>query len=475
MASAETDPRPGFPADIGRILLVDDNAELRRGLRRMLERAGHAVTTASSGREAAELVGSRHFDVVLSDVRMPDMDGIELLRVVHEQDADLPVVLVSGEPDLDSALKAVEYGALEYLSKPIETQKLRASIERALVLRRRRMEEKVALEARSGRRLLEGRPFLASDDLRDKLLGGRYRIGKLIGSGGMGAVYEAVREDTRAEVAIKVLHPAHAADTDTLRRFKREAQAVAAIAHPNIVRVFDFSMAPGEPAYIVMERLRGATLGDAIRRARRFTVEEVAQLASQVLDALEATHTAGVVHRDLKPDNVFLCASPELGDMVKLLDFGVAKLMDVAREDKLTQTGMVMGTPAYMAPEQARGLSVDARSDLYAVGCLMFEALTLQPPFAAENYNALMYEIQQSAPPPLKAFRPDVSAPFSAILAKAMSRELEARFQTAAAMAEVLVPFAAGRTESAVRLTRAEGPGVAAPAVPEGRGAKTAR
>jgi serine/threonine protein kinase/CheY-like chemotaxis protein len=423
---------------------VDDNDELRRGFRRMLRAGGHEVVEAANGCEATELVASSRFDAVLSDVRMPDMDGIELLRRLHETDPDLPVLLISGDPDLRSALKAVEYGALEYLTKPINGDQVKASVARAVELRRQRLQAKLALSAHSGARVRA-----PTEDLVGTLLAGRYRVGARLGSGGMGSVHEAVREDLgNMPVAIKVLHPTLATDLDVLRRFEREAHTVASLDHPNIVRIVDFHMVPDEPALLVMERLHGFSVADALTMGQKFEVEEVAFITLQVLAALEAAHGANVVHRDLKPDNIFLISLPGTPNVVKILDFGVAKLVDGPRNDKLTQTGMVMGTPAYMAPEQARGVTVDARCDLYAVGCLMYEALTGRPPFAAENYNALIYEIQLGTPPKLLDYRPEVDAAFVRLIEKAMARDPEARFQTARSMADAvsdwLAPSAAG-------------------------------
>jgi CheY-like chemotaxis protein len=445
MAAAEPKPlSQSAPRVGGRVLVVDDNDELRRGFRRMLRAGGHEVVEAANGREATELVASSRFDAVLSDVRMPDMDGIELLRRLHETDPDLPVLLISGDPDLRSALKAVEYGALEYLTKPINGDQVKASVARAVELRRQRLQAKLALSAHSGARVRA-----PSEDLVGTLLAGRYRVGARLGSGGMGSVHEAVREDLgNMPVAIKVLHPTLATDLDVLRRFEREAHTVASLDHPNIVRIVDFHMVPDEPALLVMERLHGFSVADALTMGQKFEVEEVAFITLQVLAALEAAHGANVVHRDLKPDNIFLISLPGTPNVVKILDFGVAKLVDGPRNDKLTQTGMVMGTPAYMAPEQARGVTVDARCDLYAVGCLMYEALTGRPPFVAENYNALIYEIQLGTPPKLLDYRPEVDAAFVRLIEKAMARDPEARFQTARSMADAvsdwLAPTAAG-------------------------------
>jgi CheY-like chemotaxis protein len=417
------------------LLLVDDNEALRRSLRRALTAEGHEVVEASNGREAVQRAKEEDFDLILSDVRMPDMDGVELLRSIHERDADLPVLLITGDPELGTAMKAVEYGALEYLTKPVDLEKLKASTLRALALRKQRLLAKRALEAQSTGRRTVSSQMAKVEGFTGALLGGRYRVGNLIGVGGMGSVYEAEREDlAQMRVAIKILHPSVGARADLVMRFRREAETVATIDHPNIVRILDFQTPRDEPAFLVMERLHGEPLGEAIGRDGRFSAERAAFVASQVLSALAAAHGSNVVHRDLKPDNVFLTTMSGLRDIVKLLDFGVAKLMNARVNEKLTQTGSVLGTPAYMAPEQARGASVDHRSDLYAVGCMLYEALTGEPPFSAPNYNALLFEIQKGVPTPLEVRRPDLDPAFAALVARAMAKNPAERFQTADAM-----------------------------------------
>jgi CheY-like chemotaxis protein len=475
-AEQDEDPARGHGGGSGgRVLFVDDSDEVRKSFRRMLVAAGYSVREASNGIEATALVGTEELDLVISDVHMPDMDGVELLKRVHETDPDLPVLLLSGDPDLQSAMRAVEYGAVEYLEKPVELEKFQASVRRALDVRRQRLEAREAVALRSGRQ-----PQPATMDtnaLEGALLAGRYRVGALLGSGGMGSVYEGTREDLGGmPVALKVLHPGISQDVDVLRRFRREAHVVGAINHPNIVRILDFQMPTDEPAFIVMERLEGASLGDAIRRARQFSVEDIAWIAVQVLAGLAAAHGANVIHRDLKPDNVFLTALPEVADVVKLLDFGVAKLTESPWDERLTQTGVVMGTPAYMAPEQARGESADARSDLYAVGCLIFEALTGRPPFVASNYNAVMFQINQSTPPSLDELRPDLDPQFCAVVKRSMEKDLDARFQTARIFAEALAPWVAHapasgerRTESSPAVNSTIRPPVAARPTPNRR------
>jgi CheY-like chemotaxis protein len=427
----------------GRVLLVDDNDALRRLFGRSLSRAGYTIVEVANGEEAMTLVPEGEFDVVVSDVRMPDMDGVELLMAIHERDPDLPVLLISGAPDLDTAMKAVKFGAFEYLAKPVPLAGLETSVARAIELRRSRVQAKEALDARSGARRMAAQTVVPAESYTGALLGGKYRVGALIGSGGMGAVYEAEREDLgNMKVAVKVMQSIARNREDLFARFRREAETVAAIDHPTIVRVLDFQSPPGQPPFLVMERLHGVPLGVAIASQGQFSVQRTAFVASQVVSALSAAHAANIVHRDLKPDNVFLTAVSGVEDIVKLLDFGVAKMLGVAGDTKLTQTGTVMGTPAYMSPEQARGAEADPRSDLYAVGCLMYEALTGRAPFSGDNYNAIVFAVQQSTPAPLLARCPDLDPAFAAVVEKAMAREVWARFQRADEMAAALTAWA---------------------------------
>jgi serine/threonine-protein kinase len=274
------------------------------------------------------------------------------------------------------------------------------------------------------------------------LVGGRYRLGRSLGQGGMGEVYEAVQENLGKRVAVKLLHAQLAHNAGLLARFKREAEAAARLGHANIVEVFDFGVDADGTPFLVMELLAGESLGRTLASQGRLSQARVAFIAAQVLAALAAAHASGFVHRDLKPDNIFLTSVSGVNDIVKLLDFGIAKLTDESTDAKLTNTGAVLGTPQYMSPEQARGRSIDARSDLYAMGVVMYEALTGRVPFTAENYNAILFAILEDDPTPLASMRPDLEPAFVEIVQRAMARKPESRFSDAAAMRTALLPFA---------------------------------
>ena len=429
--------------DGGCVLLTDDEEALRRALGRQLRSKGHAVVEAGTGKQAIAVLDEVAVDVIVCDINMPEMDGMTLLRLVRERDSDMPVVLLTGSPDISTAVKAVGYGAFEYLTKPGDLPRLAECVARAIAQRRASTKRRRLLE--SAQALSERRVRLATGPVvAGALVADRYRIGKQLGFGGMGTVYEAHREDLGdMPVAVKVLHPRLADRPDQLRRFRREAEVVATINHPNIVKLIDFVSTDEGPHCLVMELLEGGTLASAIAHELEFSEQRVAFIAAQVLAALGAAHAASVLHRDLKPDNVFLTNIAGMSDVVKLLDFGVAKLLADARDTKLTETGIILGTPAYMAPEYARGEPASAAGDIYALGCVMYEALTRKQPFAAANYNALLFAIQENEPRPLREIRPDVSAEFAAIIARAMSKEPPLRFSSARAMADALKPWSA--------------------------------
>ena len=260
----------------------------------------------------------------------------------------------------------------------------------------------------------------------------KYRIVRLLGEGAMGAVYEAENTRIRRRVAIKLLHPQLAQKADTLRRFEREAQAAGRIGSQHIVEVLDFGELADGAHFMVLEYLDGTTLDQRIRSRGRLTPEEATPIVCQLLEGLGAAHKAEIIHRDLKPANIYLCPRSSGVDFVKILDFGVSKFNVLNDEMSMTSTGAVLGTPYYMSPEQAKGSrQIDPRSDLYAVGVILYECITGQVPFSAETFNELIFRIVLESPPPVESFVPNLDPAFTAIIHKAMAREPGARFQTA--------------------------------------------
>ena len=277
-----------------------------------------------------------------------------------------------------------------------------------------------------------------------QVYGEKYRIVRLLGQGSMGAVYEGENVRIRRKVAIKTLHQGMAEKGDTLQRFEREAQAAGRIGSRHICEVLDMGDLPDGSRYMVMEHLDGVTLQQHIRSMGRLKPLEVSPILQQLLDGLGAAHAAGIIHRDLKPANVFLVRQPGKPDFVKILDFGVSKFSVLSDEMSMTRTGAVLGTPYYMSPEQAKGSrGTDARSDLYAVGVILYECITGQVPFSAETFNELLFRIVLESPPPAESFVPDLPPELAAIIRKSMAREPADRFQTAEEFKQALADWSA--------------------------------
>jgi eukaryotic-like serine/threonine-protein kinase len=287
-----------------------------------------------------------------------------------------------------------------------------------------------------------------------RLLGGRYELDGVVGRGGMAEVYRA--RDIRLDriVAIKTLRADLARDQIFQARFRREAQSAASLNHPSIVAVYDTGedMATGVPVpYIVMEFVDGRTVRDLLQDGHRLLPERSLEIIDGVLRALDYSHQAGIVHRDIKPGNVMVTRN---GD-VKVMDFGIARAMSDAQAT-MTQTAQVIGTAQYLSPEQARGERVDSRSDLYSTGCLLYELLTGRPPFTGDSPVAIAYQHVRENPVPPSRVDPDVPAWADAIVLKAMAKSPADRYQTAADMRADLQRAASGLPVAAAPPTRVD-------------------
>src|SRR6266498_801385 len=269
-----------------------------------------------------------------------------------------------------------------------------------------------------------------------RILGGRYEVGRLLGAGGMAEVYEGNDRLLARRVAIKVLLAQYAHDPSFLTRFRREAQAAASLSHPNIVAVFDTG-SQDDIWFIVMEYVAGRTLRDVINAEGPVHPARAAEVAADVAGALAVAHARGIVHRDVKPGNVMLTTDGK----VKVMDFGIARASAVP---SITQTAAVVGTAQYIAPEQAQGLEVDARTDVYALGCCLYEMLTGQVPFTGPTPVAIAYRHVREDPTPPRALNPDVPVPLERVCLKAMAKRPEDRYQTAVELRADLERVGAG-------------------------------
>ncbi len=274
------------------------------------------------------------------------------------------------------------------------------------------------------------------------LIAGKFRVVRVLGTGGMGVVYEVIHEITRHRRALKTLNAKSREQPSAVERFLREASAAGRIASPHITETFDAGVLDSGEPYLVMELLEGETLEARMQRKRRLGFEEIIAIFSQAAEGIQAAHDAGIIHRDLKPENIFLTKT-RAGMGVKILDFGVSIFDERHRLDRSTQDGTILGTPYYMSPEQVRGeRQLDGRSDVYALGIMLHECANGVHPYPAETVPAIIANVIEKRPAPLVDLVPGISPLLSAVCARAIEKDPEGRTPSARAFAEGLAECA---------------------------------
>jgi serine/threonine-protein kinase len=282
-----------------------------------------------------------------------------------------------------------------------------------------------------------------SDPFVGRSIGDRYTIVGLLGSGGMGKVYEARHTTLARRFAIKFLQPRYAGDRDVLRRFENEAKAAGGLEHPNLVAVTDFGRMDDDAPYLVMEFLQGEDCAKLLRRIGPLPPSRAAGIVLQACRGLTLAHDAQIVHRDLKPENLFLTDAGDGTDLVKILDFGIAKLRTLDT-DVDTSATVTMGTAHYMSPEQVRATSaVDHRTDIWSLGVVLYELLSGRQPFTGKEFLPVVYRIVNDEPPPLALAEPGTASALVDVTRRALAKDPAERYQSAAEFAEALFPFAA--------------------------------
>jgi serine/threonine protein kinase len=272
----------------------------------------------------------------------------------------------------------------------------------------------------------------AGDDLVGSIIGERYHVIRKLGQGGMGQVYLAEHVKMRRMSAVKVMHPAMVHDADAISRFNREAANASRINHPNVAGIYDFGETPEGLIYLAMELIEGESLTDLVKRHGQLPVHRAAEITRQTAEALTVAHEMGIVHRDLKPDNIMIAKGRDGLDLVKVVDFGIAKAGDVESQ-KVTRTGMVVGTPEYMSPEQLAGDRMDGRSDLYSLALVAFNMLTGKLPFPSDSAQTSMIMRLTDRPKTLAEMMPGVQWPaeVQAVMDRALERDAALRYATA--------------------------------------------
>ena len=276
-----------------------------------------------------------------------------------------------------------------------------------------------------------------------EVVGGKYRVVRFLAAGGMGVVYEALHTVVRRRFAVKFLRPDLAEKRESLARFQREAEAAGALESENLTAAVDFGISVDGSPFIVMEYLSGESVESLLAREGRVPLGRAADLVVQACRGIQAAHASGIVHRDLKPQNLFVCRRVDGTDLLKVLDFGIAKLEAADQKGAATLTGTVLGTPAYMSPEQARGeKSVDQRADVYALGAILYELVSGKKPHPGDSHNAILHHIASQPAVPLDSVEPEQPAELVRAVSQALSSDPGERFETAELFGQAIVGFA---------------------------------
>jgi serine/threonine-protein kinase len=458
------------------------------------------VDSAASGEEALRRVAQGGFDLVLLDVLMPGMDGFAVLEQIKSSPdtRSLPVIMISALDDLASVVRCIEHGAEDYLTKPFDPVLLRARI--GASLEKKRWHDREADYLRQVTRVIEAASAVelgtyqpdklagitGRDDelgrlarvfdamaagvharetrLREQLrelqsdvtlattefetaqgqattegafaagtvLGGRYDIMSVLGTGGMGVVYRARDRELNEDVAIKTIRrELISSDAVLAERFKSEIRLARRISHRNVVRTHDLGDADGH-LFVTMELVQGITVRELLATRGKLGVASTLALARQFAEALAVAHAAGVIHRDVKPENALIDAD----GVLKVMDFGIARLAEAS--SNRTQAGMVVGTPAYMAPEQLVGEEIDSRADLYSLGVVIYECLTGRAPFQAPSAVALIARVLTTEPEPPVRGNADVPPALSALVMRLLAKVPDERPASARILLEQL-------------------------------------
>ncbi len=412
---------------MARVLVVDDEVGLRTFIAEALEGDGHVVSQAADGAEALSQLAQAAFDLLITDLRMPNVDGMILLRQARAEQPGMEAIVMTAHGSVDSAVEAMKLGAIDYLEKPVKSPAaLRALVARSL--------ERQGTETRGdmgpGRAATVSpagafRQFTAA-------LADRYVIQREIGQGGTATVYLAWDPRHGRQVAIKVPRP-ELAGMLGIERFLREIAIVARLTHPHILPLVDSGEAAGT-LYYIMPYAGGGSLREWLGRHAVPPIHVALRLASQVGAALDYAHRQGFVHRDIKPENILFTDGWPL-----VADFGIARAITMAAGDSLTAIGVTLGTPEYMSPEQVAGdRSLDGRSDEYSLAVVVFEMLTGAVPFAGVSARATMGRHLTEAPPRLGTRRPDIPEVLEQTMSRALAKNPADRFPTMAAFVDAL-------------------------------------
>lgn len=415
------------------VLIVEDHATTRIGLRVELSQEPDidVVDVASNVEEGLHKCAALHPDVILLDLHLPDSAGPKTLLAKF-----LPmgqVVVFSAEGSRAVIGRILELGAAGFVSKADTTAQLLKAIRAAATT-----HGKIGTPNQGGPVYQQeiDSAIQVYQEWLGKIVDERFRVLDVLGIGGYSVVYKAQDLETKSLVALKMIHQHLATRSDTVARFQREISTSRGLHHPNIAPIYGAGATENGQPYLAMEFLVGCTLSDEIEARGKLAPPRTVALAQQICAGLHHAHCSGVVHRDVKPANVFLTE----GDAVKILDFGLVKVMDKGKHvATLTETGATIGTPSYMSPEQCHGYDLDARSDVYALGCMLYEMLCGERPFDGESYVILMHKHIGERPNYVPLEASGVPRPIIAVIDKALQKDRNDRWRSAEELGQQLV------------------------------------
>ena len=399
------------------ILVVDDNEFVRRPLSRYLTEEGYRVLEARTGDEALVKV-AQDVDLVILDIMMPGLSGTEVLESLRESYSPdgLVVVMATATRGSEQIVRAFELGADDYITKPLDFPVVLARL-------------KTHLRSRKPRAVLDAGAKAGDEIQAGTVLEGKYRLEFKIGEGNFAEVYRAMHLKLKRSVAVKILR-AGDDDRELRERFLREGRSTCRIEHPNAVTVLDASVTAGGVPFLVTELLRGRTLATELRRYGPMSAPRCAEILLPICNVLAEAHSLGIVHRDIKPQNIHLHRSPQ-GEVVKVLDFGIAKLIDEAVvQRRSTAGGAGPGTPAYMAPERfSSGHACERSADIYSLGIMLYNMLVGRLPFTVGGGNLIKLAMKHQTEPPTppRELRPSLSPEVEAVVLRALDKDPEAR------------------------------------------------
>jgi eukaryotic-like serine/threonine-protein kinase len=415
-------------SDDNLILIVDDDAENRTLLTRYLGKKGYQTAAVNNGLEALDFCEKNHVDLVLLDMMMPELNGLDTLYRLRARGDAVPVIMATAKTASKDMVEALDVGADDYITKPFDLAVLAARIEARLRIRKRIAEQPMPSFETGG------------------IIDGRYQLKDIVGRGSFGVVYKARHLALEQDVAIKLLHAPRAAmapfnaagdrnnstEGAPVDELRAEGVRACKVQHENAVRVIDVGETHGV-SFLVMEFLEGPTVDNLLQAQGRVPLATVVPITATVLDVLAHAHSKRIVHRDVKPANVLMHGPQRI---VKVLDFGVARLLDSNSQD----TGrLILGSPAYLSPERIRGHAYDGRADVYATGVMLYELLTGQLPFSSDNGDLVavaLKHLKEIAVLPSK-INPKLTPAVDAVVMRLLAKDAAMRPQ--AAQAKLLV------------------------------------